>query len=131
MPLSPELFSALDAPTQRAIAALSKEPLVPFAALIAEVFDYRQHLLHVAMGQPQINIDLAEALVAASLQLLQSQRHAEADVQRLVQTAVRYFVLEDDGEGDLTSLTGLEDDRKVFNIAVAALGLTHLHVESA
>lgn len=125
-------FDGLDETTRTALLDLCDEPMMALPALIAEVVDYRRHILDVAATQPHVNIELAEALVQGSLALLTGLDANQPETElRLAQIAVRYFVLEDDGEGDLTSIGGLEDDRQVFNIAVEALGKPELVVEKA
>lgn len=123
-------FDDLDETTRTALLDLAAEPLVPLPTLVAEVVDYRRHVLAVAASKPHVHVELAEALARASLELLGGLDASRPETElRMAQIAVRYFVLEDDGEGDLTSLTGLEDDRQVFNVAAAALGRPDLAVE--
>lgn len=45
------------------------------------------------------------------------------DHRRLVQAAVLYFVLDEDVEGDSTSLIGLDDDRLVVDTVCDELGI--------
>lgn len=47
----------------------------------------------------------------------------EEDHRRVVQAAVLYFALEEDAEGDTTSLIGLDDDRLVVEAVCQELGL--------
>lgn len=123
-------FDGLDESTRTALLDLAEEPMEAIAELVAEVVDYRRHILEVAASQPHVDIALAEALATASLTLLASLSDADDETRRrLAQIAVRYFVLEDDGDGDLTSVAGLEDDRQVFNLAAAALDRPDLVVE--
>ena len=47
----------------------------------------------------------------------------EQDHERLVQVAVRYFVIEDDAESDTESLIGFDDDCLVAIVVAKELGL--------
>jgi hypothetical protein len=40
----------------------------------------------------------------------------------MVQAAVRYFLIEDDADGDLDSILGLDDDADVMNAVLRHLG---------
>ena len=50
----------------------------------------------------------------------------EPDHARLVQAAVRYFVIDDDAESDTDSLIGFDDDCLVAEVIAAELGVSIL-----
>jgi len=72
---------------------------------------------------------LGKALAEASEQLLYrfSDEDSE-DARLLIQAAIRYFVLNEDAEGDMDSLVGFDDDAQVFNVVVETLGHEDLAV---
>jgi uncharacterized membrane protein YkvA (DUF1232 family) len=69
-------------------------------------------------AQRQEFVDLALATrIARSAKLMIGALSPDtpADVRGLVQAAIRYFVLEEDAEADISSPIGFDDDRDVFN----------------
>jgi uncharacterized membrane protein YkvA (DUF1232 family) len=74
-----------------------------------------------------VDATTANALADVSIQLLGliTDETPESD-RRLIQAAIRYFVLEEDAVGDLVSQAGFDDDRTVMNAVLRALGLEHL-----
>ena len=69
---------------------------------------------------------LGNQLADKALALLDRINGDTCDVdRRLGQIAVRYFVLDDDGDDDLLSPFGFDDDVEVFNAVVHALGEPH------
>ena len=61
----------------------------------------------------------------ATLALLDRTAAEGPRARRLAQVAARYFVLQDDGDDDLSSPFGFDDDIEVFNAVVTALGQPH------
>jgi hypothetical protein len=58
--------------------------------------------------------------------LLWLEDHGSPDRARLVQTAVRYFIKSNDGESDLNSPIGFDDDAEVVEIVARLLGQEEL-----
>ena len=74
----------------------------------------------------KLGVELAEASEA----LLNRFPDEESEDSRLlIQAAVRYFVLNEDAEGDMDSLVGFDDDALVFNAVVEELGHADLVVD--
>ena len=122
-------FQQLPEPIQAALLALAEEPEESRENLVRMVIAYRRHLGAVGPSLPVVNLTLAERLADASIALLQGLADETPDTERrLAQVAIRYFVEADDGQEDLISPDGLEDDRLVFNAAAAALGREDLVV---
>jgi len=72
---------------------------------------------------------LGKELAEASEQLLYRFPDEDSeDGQLLIQAAIRYFVLNEDAEGDMDSLVGFDDDAQVFNVVVEELGHGDLSV---
>lgn len=106
--------------SRQVVEELWREPLHDAEALRAEVVAYRAHV-HAA-ARPATDLGLADRLAEATVALLGETAAATARARRLAQVAARYFVRGDDGEDDLTSPFGFDDDLEVFNAVVAALG---------
>jgi len=102
---------------------LINEPLLPVHELFKEVRDYQQTISQRSQWRDtDVDRDLANALVDASLQLLSIlKEQTPEDERRLVQAAVRYFIIEDDAESDLDSILGLDDDAQVINAVMKRL----------
>ncbi|HHO51862.1 MAG TPA: hypothetical protein ENK18_13525 [Deltaproteobacteria bacterium] len=115
--------SSLLSDSRSIVDELLCEPLEDLEALTSQVRSYRE-LVHSA-ARPMTDVDLADALSDATLELLERTAKAPRAVRRLVQVAARYFVLQDDGDDDLTSPYGFDDDVEVFNAVVEALGEPH------
>lgn len=73
---------------------------------------------------------LGKELAVASEALLNRFPDEESeDGKLLIQAAVRYYVLNEDAEGDMDSLVGFDDDALVFNAVVEHLGHGDLAVD--
>ena len=76
------------------------------------------------------NLKKALQLAAACRGLLdEAQRREGPDARRLVQAAVNYFIRNDDGDPDLTSAHGLDDDEAVCRAVARHLGRNDLFDE--
>ena len=86
----------------------------------------RTHLASVeeaATLNPHLEPALARWLVQVCDALLdEAASQGTEGARRLVQAAVRYFIEDDDGEHDLTSVVGLIDDAEICNAVARALG---------
>lgn len=69
-----------------------------------------------------VDVDLAEAIAATLLALLEQPDSLAYEERRLLAGAVEYFVLTGDNDDDLASPVGMVDDAKVTNATAAALG---------
>ncbi len=102
---------------------LVAEPLIPVHQLFADVRAYQQTIAKRARDDDDIDPKLGKALVDASLRLLGTLKEETPEsTRRLVQAAVRYFVIEDDADSDLGSILGLDDDAEVINAVLTRLG---------
>jgi len=103
---------------------LVAEDLRPVHELFKEVRDY-QHALAKRSQWNDDDVDpaLARGLAEASLRLLGTLSDDTPEpTRRLIQAAVRYFVIEDDADSDLDSILGLDDDAEVVNAVLRHLG---------
>jgi hypothetical protein len=105
-------------------AELQLEDLLPVSTLKAAVEVYRQSVTrHANRGGPA-NAALANAIAGALSTLLDRVNHlTEEPAYRAIQAAVRYFIIQDDGDGnDLATADGLHDDARVANAVVRYFG---------
>jgi hypothetical protein len=96
----------------------------PVHELFRDVRAY-QHKIKERSQWRDADVDptLANALVEASLKLLATLNESSPEAtRRLVQAAVRYFLIEEDADSDLDSILGLDDDAEVLNAVLRHLG---------
>ena len=86
----------------------------------AEVYEYMRAVAEAAARKAFVGTRAAEALALASFQLLGTP-HTDPHELRLVQAAVRYFILEEDADSDLDSPNGFDDDIAVINAVLCHL----------
>lgn len=106
---------ALLSDTRAVVTDLLREPLIADDTLRAEVRAYKSAI----EAAPAADHELGLALVEGACKLLDAVTNPRA--HRLVQVAVRYFVMDDDGDDDLASAFGFDDDVEVFNAVARVL----------
>jgi uncharacterized membrane protein YkvA (DUF1232 family) len=120
-------LSAMPGNARALFDALLREQALPRDVLAREVNGYAQFVQHKAASHPEVDGASARALADVSLRLLELLNDdLGEDRRRLIQAAIRYFVLEEDAEGDLVSESGFDDDVLVMNATLRVLGLDHL-----
>jgi len=103
------------------VAELLDEPPWTTANLLRLLEGYERSLTRTA--GPATDLATAQALLSGCRALLEVVGDApEPETARLTHVAVRYFVLEEDGDGDQDSPFGFDDDVEVFNAVVRRLG---------
>ncbi len=91
--------------------------------LFDAVRGFEDKLSRRSLGHTTIDPKLARELVATTQRLLGTLDETTPErTRRLVQAAVRYLVVEDDADGDLDSILGLDDDAEVLNAVLVQLG---------
>lgn len=110
---------------------LVQEELRPVHELFKEVRDYQQQIKQRSQwSDADVDPTLANALSDASLRLLSTLHDGSPEsTRRLIQAAVRYFVIEEDADSDLDSILGLDDDAEVLNAVLRKLGHTQWVVD--
>jgi hypothetical protein len=78
---------------------------------------------------PAVDVDTANRIAVTLGHLLDEPDSYGADERALLRGAVDYFVMRDDGEDDLRSPIGFDDDARVVNAVLDALGRSDLRVE--
>lgn len=101
---------------------LAEEPM-PLASLRSELNDYNQSIVRKTRVSEDIDPTLARALVQAARRMLDLvDAGTPEETRRLIQAAVRYFILEEDAESDLDTVLGLDDDAAVMNAVARHIG---------
>ena len=107
--------------TRPLVRQLLAEPLRDPGTLRADLASYAARISAVdplsIADQP-----LGEALARGCAAMLARWPELDGRGRHLVQAAVLYFVLETDGDDDLESPFGFDDDLEVFNAVAKALG---------
>lgn len=113
----------------RFVASAIDTPASHFPALADRVVAHLAQVEARAATDPAIDVEVARR-IAAVLDLLLGEPEAyDADARALIRGAVEYFVLDGDDDADTTSGLGFDDDARVLNAALAALGRSELRVE--
>jgi hypothetical protein len=111
-------------------AELLEESAVPQATLRSELEAHVGEIRAAAGKNEFLDVSLALRLAEVCSALLEEgERQGTEEAWRLVQAATRYFILDDDGEHDLESVCGLDDDAEVCNAVSRHLGRPDLVIE--
>jgi len=112
-----------------AFAALRGQPAASGQVLEGEIQAFGE-AVRVATGHHELlDINLAGALASGCDALLAIAEEVPLARRALIQAAIRYVVLAEDGEHDLESLVGLDDDVLIFNAVAAYVGREELMIE--
>ncbi len=116
--------------SKQLLVRLLQEDLLPIAALKAVVESYRRVIHEAERRNGRANGALGDK-IASSLQALLARINETTgdDNLQIIQAAVRYFVIQQDGSGhDLESEDGLFDDARVVNAVMHYFGLDELKI---
>lgn len=104
---------------------VAEEP-VPVHELFAQVQQYERTLDQRAdWDETKVDPTLARDLARTAHRLLGTLNAASPEAtRRLIQAAVRYFLIDEDADADLDSILGLDDDAEVMNAVLRHLGHT-------
>lgn len=109
---------------------IAEEELRPVDSLRREVLEYRTTVARESETNAVVDTATAFALTEGCLALLDHlQNDSSTQTHLLIQLACRYFVLEEDAEGDLDSSIGFDDDAEVFDVVCRYLGRDDLVLE--
>lgn len=84
---------------------------------------YLDQVRQLQEEHPFIDLDLVERIGVACSALLDLYGDLEEPARAAVVGAIRYFVIEEDAEGDLDSIVGFDDDARVVNWVINRFGL--------
>lgn len=107
------------------LAALLDEPLRPAETMASEVREYLVHLERQASeGLEFLDLETARRVGKQCLALLDRAASLEPreTTGLLVQVAARYFIEDEDAEGDTSSPIGFDDDAEVVELVARELG---------
>jgi hypothetical protein len=120
-----ELLAKLLSDSREIVERLLTEPDTELTLLRSQIDDL-DDVLQQAGDESFADLILARQLVTGCRALLDRWDGADAGRRRLIQVAVRYVVLEEDGDEDLSSPFGFDDDVEVFNAVAEVLGFSGL-----
>ena len=124
-----DVVSNLPPHLRRSIEGLLKRPVATREHMLAELDAYTQRIDDSARRRPDLDINLAEAILQACRTLLhQYWSDLSGDQRRLVQVTCDYYVDTEDEAGDLESVAGFDDDAEVLNLMLDALRRPELKV---
>jgi hypothetical protein len=109
---------------------LLSEELIPVAAMPHIVQSYVKVVRDAYRQNGRANVQRAEAIATAALSLLDSVNEKIPKKNlRIIQAAIRYFVIQDDGHShDLATPDGLDDDARVMNAVLRFFGRDDLFI---
>lgn len=124
-----DLVSNLPAHLRASIDSLLQRPVATREHMLAELDAYTRRIDDSVRRQPDLDVNLAEAILQACRTLLHEHwPNLSEDQRRLVQVACDYYVDSEDEAGDLESVFGFDDDAEVLNRVVDALHRSELKV---
>jgi hypothetical protein len=131
--MEPSLISAfvtgLPPHLKPSIDRLMQRPAADRDDMLAELDAYTQRIDDTARAQPDVDVDLAEAILQSCRTLLHDHwSDLSGDQRRLVQVTCDYYIDADDDASDLESVFGFDDDAEVLNLVADALSHSELKV---
>lgn len=125
--MSDNFFSNLSPETLSLVQTLLEEPLRSADDLRREV---RAYQARIEAAEGNADVELGQQIAEACLGMLDMLEHDVSESHhRFVQLACRYFVEEEDEDGDLDSMLGFDDDAEVLNLVADQLGHPEFKVE--
>jgi uncharacterized membrane protein YkvA (DUF1232 family) len=94
----------------------------------SELDAYKRRIDDSARRRPDLDVNLAEAILRTCRTLLGDWTDLSEEERRLVQLACDYYVDPYDEDGDLESVFGFDDDAEVVNLVLNELGREDLQV---
>ncbi len=119
--------AALPRGATRLVRDLLAEDPIPTDQLRADLASHLGSLTAHSARHEFIDLETATLLNSVCHRLLDRLAAGDSeDHRRMVQAAVRYFLLDDDAESDLHSPIGFDDDAQVVRAVAAAVGAADL-----
>ena len=121
--LTDQLLERLPPAIARALEPLTREGTLDAEEAKALVEGYLASLEALSAEKQLVDVSLARNVARRCIELVERVGgEPDGERGRLVQAAVRYFVLDDDVEADTTSLVGFDDDFIVIEMVEELLG---------
>jgi len=118
------VLDAIDPDAGEAICVFLDEPLVAPEDLAELTRVYFKQLESLAEDGEEIDLDQVTELAVRCERLLDVLDDSmPEDHQRLIQAVVRYFVDNEDADGDLDMMNGINDDGSVIEAVALTLGM--------
>ncbi|MGH7500353.1 MAG: hypothetical protein ACREL7_01215 [Longimicrobiales bacterium] len=117
-----DLVSSFPSHLRASIEGLLSRPVSTREQLLGELDAYTRRIDDSARRRPDLDVNLAEAILQACRRLLREHwSELSEDQRRLVQVTCDYYVDPEDEAGDLESVSGFDDDAEVLNLVLDAL----------
>lgn len=123
-----EWYETLPRTAREALSGLSVMEPVDLSVLRSQVDEHLAVIEDAAQHNEFLDVELARRIAAACHAILDLGPLSGAD-RMAAQAAIRYFVLREDADDDLTSIVGLEDDVQVVNAVLHHLQHPELVIE--
>jgi hypothetical protein len=124
-----DLKSNLPPHLTASIEVLLSRPVSSREQMLAELDAYTRLIDDSARRRPDLDVNLAEAILQACRALLHNHwSDLSADQRRLVQVTCDSYVDSEDEAADLESVTGFDDAAEVLNLVLDALQRSDLKV---
>lgn len=117
----PEFLDAVPASSREVVEEFLSEDLRNTDQLRRDVEEYLERVADERERFEFLNMGLAEAIAGRYLDLLDEVEGESAEVRRIVQAGLLYFVEPDDADDDFSSIIGFDDDRDVLNAIAEVL----------
>lgn len=112
------IFHRLGPDYETIIQPLMEEPLSSLMELKRQLMSYMAELEAGQSAREFLDLTTARTLAEEGLHLIQAvSGHYTQERHRVLQVAIRYFVLDEDVESDASSIIGFDDDAEVMLIA--------------
>jgi uncharacterized membrane protein YkvA (DUF1232 family) len=115
------VLAAVPAQVAALLREFLSEPPREVDVLKREAHAYIEKLAGMRDEVEFLDLGLARR-IEAQCQALLAGLDSDMDEHQLVQAAVRYFIEENDAEGDIVSLVGFDDDAQVIALVARAIG---------
>ncbi len=125
----PPAFPGLPPEADAVFRRLLEEPDRSLDEICAELDAYIARVRVAAEHDEQVELGLAEALHTRSRSFIKRAEGSTPAQRRVIQAAVRYFILDEDASGDLESPVGFDDDVGVMNAVARWLGHADLVID--
>lgn len=123
------LLDALPASARAAFEAAYPDVPDTAAVLGARIDAHLASVDRALANNEFVDRHLAEVIAHRLRTVLDAWDALDADDRRILHTAIAYYALRDDAEDDMTSVLGFEDDARVVNVCLRALGRSDLEID--
>ena len=124
------VLAAAPAAVKTVLDRYTNEPLLESDQIAEQLTAYVQEIEKLSQEIEFFDSDTAKRVAARCGKLIDTLRtDSNSDHRRLVQSAVRYFIEDDDAESDSMSPIGFDDDALVVDLVVEELRRDGITIE--